>query len=75
MLASPNSNMTFSFTKVSNIVITTLKSLNRMGAKVKRNEVLEFKKATQSIFGLKNNFYIALWYLLADLYKHFIKFK
>ena len=75
MLASPNSNMTFSFTKVSIIVITTLKSLNRMGAKVKGNEVLEFKKATQSIFGLKNNFYIALWYLLADLYKHFIKFK
>ena len=45
-----------------------------MGAKVKGNEVLEFKKANQSIFGLKNNFYIALWYLLADLYKHFLKF-
>ena len=53
--------MTFSFAMVSNIVITTLKFVNKVGVKIKGNGVIEFKQATQSIFGLKNNFYIALW--------------
>ena len=61
MLTSPNFKMTFSFAIVSNIAITTLKFINKVGAKNVREWVLKFKKATQSIFGLKNNFYIALW--------------
>ena len=60
MLTSPTFEMTFIFAIVSNIAITTLKFVNKMGAKLKGNGVLEFKKATQSIFGLENIFYIAL---------------
>ena len=61
MLTSPNFKMTFSFAIVSNIAITTLKFVNKVGAKIQENGVLEFKQATLSIFGLKDNFYIALW--------------
>ena len=61
MLTSPNFKMTLTFAIVRNTAITTLKSLNKVGAKVQRNRVFEFKKATQSTFGLKNNFYTALW--------------
>ena len=53
--------MTFIFAIVSNIAITTLKFVNNMGTKIKGNGVLEFKQTTQSIFGLENNFNIALW--------------
>ena len=52
--------MTFSFAIVGNIAITTLKLMNKVGAKMLGNGFLKFKKAAQSIFGLKNNFYIAL---------------
>ena len=61
MPTSPNFKMTFSFAIVSNIAITTQKFINKVGAKMQGNGVLKFKKAAQSIFGLKNNFYIALW--------------
>ena len=61
MLTSPNFKMTFIFAIVSNIGITTLKFINNVGAKMYGNGALKFKKATQSIFGLKNHFYIALW--------------
>ena len=65
MLTSPTfmtfMKLTFIFAIVSNIAITTLKFVNKMGAKLKGNGVLEFKKATQSIFRLENIFYIALW--------------
>ena len=40
--------------------ITTLKFVNKGGAKIQGNGVLKFEIATQSIFGLKNNFYITL---------------
>ena len=60
MLTNSNFKMTLSFTMVSNIAITTLKFVNRVGAKIQENGVLEFKQATLSIFGLKDNFYIAL---------------
>ena len=53
--------MTFGFAIVSNIAITTLKFVNKVEAKIKGNGVLEFKQATQSIFVLKNIFYIVLW--------------
>ena len=49
MLTSPNFKMTFSFATVSNIAITTLKFINKVGAKMAGNGVLKFKKATQSI--------------------------
>ena len=61
MLTSPNVKMNFSFAIENNIAITTHKFVNKVGAKIQGNGVLEFQKATQSIFGLKNNFYIALW--------------
>ena len=61
MLTSPNFKMTFSFTIVSNIAINTLKFASKVWAKIYGNGHLEFKKATQSIFGLQNNFHIALW--------------
>ena len=53
--------MTFSFAIVSNIAITTLKFVNKVGTKIQGNGVLEFEKSTQSVLGLKNNFNIALW--------------
>ena len=34
MLTSPNVKMTFSFTIISNIAITTLKFINKVGAKM-----------------------------------------
>ena len=49
MLTSPNFKMTFSFATISNIAITTLKFINKVGAKMSGNGVLKFKKATQSI--------------------------
>ena len=61
MLTSSNFEMTLSFVIVSNIAITALKFVNMVGAKIQGNGVLKFKKATQSIFGLENNFQIALW--------------
>ena len=61
MLTNSNFKMTLSFTMVSNIAITTLKFVNKVGAKIQENGLLEFKQATLSIFGLKDNFYIALW--------------
>ena len=61
MFTSPNFKMTFSLAIVSNTAITTLKFINNVGAKMEQNVVLKFKKATQLIFGLKNNFYITLW--------------
>ena len=61
MLTSPNFKMTFSFAIVSNIAITTRKFINEVGGKMEGNVVFKSKRATQSIFGLKNNFYIALW--------------
>ena len=60
MLTNPNFKMTFSFAIVGNITITTLKLINKVGAKTLGDGFLKFKKATQSIFGLKNNFHIAL---------------
>ena len=60
MLISPNFKMTFSFAILSNIAITTLKFKNKVGTKMQENGVLKFKKATRSIFGLKNKFYITL---------------
>ena len=54
MLTSPNFRMTFNFAIVNDIAITTLKYTNKVGAKMWGNGVLNFKKATQSIFGLKN---------------------
>ena len=66
MLACPNFKMMFNFAIVSNITITTLKFVNKVGMKIYRNGVFEFKKATNLIFGLKNNFYIALWQCLAN---------
>ena len=56
-----NYKMTFSFTIVSTIVMTTLKFVNRVRAKILGNGVLEFKNGALSIFGLKYNFYVALW--------------
>ena len=44
MLTSSNFGMTFSLAKISNIAITTLKFLHKMGAKTQGNGVLEFKK-------------------------------
>ena len=76
MLTNPNFMMTFSFTIVSNIAITTLKFVNKVGVKMKGNGVLEFKQSTQSIFRLKNNFYTVLHCgndLLTDLYKRLQK--
>ena len=61
MLTSSNFKMTCNFAIVSNIAITTLKFVNKVGAKLLGNGVFEFKQDTQSIFGLKNNFYITLW--------------
>ena len=52
--------MTFSLAIKSNIAITTLKFVSKVGAKIKGNGVLEFKQAIQSIFRLKNTFYIVL---------------
>ena len=49
--------MTLSFAIVSNIAINTLKFKSKVGAKMQGNGILKFKKATQSIFGLKNNLY------------------
>ena len=54
MLNSPNFKMTFNFAIANNIAITTLKFTNKVGANMWGNGVLKFKKATQSIFGLKN---------------------
>ena len=51
----------FSFSMVSNIAITTLGFVNKVGIKIYENGVLEFRKATLSIFGLKTNFYVAFW--------------
>lgn len=61
MLTSSNIKMTFSFAGVSKIAIATLKFVNKEGAKIQGNGVLEFKKITQSIYRLENNFYVALW--------------
>ena len=61
MLTSSNIKITFSFPRVSKIAIATLKFVNKDGAKKQGNRVLEFKKITQSIYRLENNFYVALW--------------
>ena len=61
MLSSSNFKMTYRFATVRNIAITTLKFVNKVRANISGNGVLELKKASQSIFGLKHNFYIALW--------------
>ena len=61
MLTSPSFKMTFSFAIVSNISITALKFVNKVGVKIWGDGVPEFKKSTQSIVALKNNFDIALW--------------
>ena len=60
MLTSSNFKMKFSFVIVS-IPVTTLKFINKVAVKIEGNGILEFEQATQSIFGLKSNFYIALW--------------
>ena len=61
MLTSPNFKLMFSFSMVTNIAITTLEFVNKVGIKIYENGVLEFRKATLSIFGLKTNFYVAFW--------------
>ena len=61
ILISFNFKMTFSFVIVSNIAITTQKFENKVEAKIYGNGFLEFKQATQSIFGLKNSFDIEWW--------------
>ena len=56
--------ITFSFAVVNNI--TTIKFANKVEAKIEANIVLEFKQTTESIFRVKNNFYIALWSYLVN---------
>ena len=74
MLTSFNFKMMFTFAIVSNISITTLKFVNKMGAKIYGNGVLEFKQTTQSIFKLKTTFILHCGnVLLTDLYKRFLK--
>ena len=55
--------MTFSFVIVRNIAITTLKFVNKVGAKIWDNVVLEFKQGTEKRFldWKKKNFYIVFW--------------
>ena len=52
--------MTFSFTIISNVGITTQKFVNNMGRKFFGNAVFKSKKVTQTIFRLENNFNVTL---------------
>ena len=52
--------MTFSFTIISNVAITTQKFVNNMGTKFFGNAVFKSKKVTQTIFRLENNFNVTL---------------
>ena len=52
--------MTFSFTIISNVAITTQKFVNNMGTKFFGNAVFKLKKVTQTSFTLENNFNVKL---------------
>ena len=52
--------MTFSFTLISNVAITTQKFVNNIRTKFFGNAVFKSKKVTQMIFRLENNFNVIL---------------
>ena len=60
MFSGPYIKMTFNFTIISNVAITTQKFVNKMGTKFLENATLKSKKVTQTILRLENNFNIIL---------------
>ena len=60
MFSGPHIKITFSFTIISNVAVTTQKFVDNMGTKLFGNAVFKLKKVTQTIFRLENNFNVTL---------------
>ena len=69
MFSGPHIKMTFSFTIISNVAITTQKFVNNMGTKFFGNAIIKSKKATQT----KRLHWASV--LLKQLYNLDLKFK
>ena len=68
--------MTFSFAIVSNIAITALKFINKVGGRCKGMASLNLKKLLNRFLDWKVTFILHCGKdLLTDLYKRFLKFK
>ena len=56
MFSGLHIKMTFSFTIISNVAVTTQKFVNNVVMKLSGNAVFKSKKVTQMIFRLEKNF-------------------